>query len=180
MQKKHPDRDECLKMLKEYNTPDHVVRHCKAVTDAAVKIASALAAKGFDFDIQLIEAAGLIHDIARVEDMHWLAGADFAHRNGYSQEAKIIRKHMTHSLDPDPAKLKELDMVCLGDRLILEDRYVGIDVRMDYVIKKAGGDKKIEKLINEKRALNKALVANIEKIIGTSVEELVNKGAKDA
>ena len=173
MKKKHPGREECLNMLKEYNTPDHVVRHCLAVTDAALKIAGALNDKGYDFDIPLIQAAGLLHDIARIEDMHWLSGADFAFKSGYIEESKIIKNHMTHSSDPDPNKLKELDIVCLGDRLILEDKYVGIDARMDYVIKKAGGDKKTERYINKKREINRLLINNIEEITDISINELI-------
>jgi hypothetical protein len=69
--------------------------------------------------------------------------------------------------------LKELDMVCLGDRLIMEDEYVGLDARMDYVIKKADGDKRIEKIINERREINRILIQNIETIIGISLEELI-------
>jgi putative nucleotidyltransferase with HDIG domain len=173
MQNKHPDKEECLRMLREYNTPENVIRHCKAVTDAALKIASALNDKGFHFNIPLIQAAGLLHDIARVRDKHWIAGAEFALQNGYIQEAEIIRWHMTHPFDHNPAKLKELDMVCLGDRLIMEDEYVGLDARMDYVIKKADGDKQIEKIINERREVNRVLIQNIETIIGISLEELI-------
>jgi len=171
---KHPDREECMKMLEEYNTPDHVVRHCIAVTEAAVLIGSALNEKGFNFDIPLIRSAGLLHDIARVEKMHWESGADFVCKSGYLPESKIIRRHMNHSFSPDPAELREIDMVCLGDRLILEDKYVGLDVRMDYVIKKAGGDKRIRDFINEKREISRILINNIENIIGVSLEELIN------
>lgn len=177
MKVKHPTKEECLKMLDEYNTPAHVVRHCVAVADTALKIAEALNDKGFDFNITLITSAALLHDIARVEEKHWISGADFALRNGYLQEAKIIRRHMTHSLDPDAAKLKELDLVCLGDRLVLEDRYVGIDKRMDYVIEKARGDKKIEKMIIARKEENKRLIRNIEDIIGVSIDELILNGA---
>jgi len=173
MKNKHPDREECLRMLQEYNTPENVVRHCLAVTDTALKIASALNEKGFDFNLPLIQAAGLLHDIARVHKRHWIIGAVYAFQKGYIQEAKIIRRHMTYPFNTDPAKLKEIDMVCLGDRLILEDEYVGNDARMDYVIKKADGNKRVERIINERRQVNKVLIQNIEDIIGVPIEKLL-------
>ena len=173
MKSKHPDREECLKMLREYNTPENVIRHCKAVTNAALKIAKALNDKGFDLNMPLIQAAGLLHDIARVRDEHWIVGADFVFESGYMQESEIISRHMTHSFDTNPANLKELDMVCLGDRLIMEDEYVGLDARMDYVIRKAGGDKRIEKIINERRETNRLLIQKIENIIGVPIEEVI-------
>ncbi|MCL2436585.1 MAG: HD domain-containing protein [Clostridiales bacterium] len=173
MKNKHPDREECLRMLQEYETPEHVIRHCEAVTNAALKIASALNEKGFDFNIPLIQAAGLLHDIARIHEEHWHVGADFVRQNGYVQEAEIVKMHMTHAFHLDPSELKELDIVCLGDRLIMEDKYAGIDARMDYVIKKANGNKRIEQMINERRIVNNILVQNIEDIIGISLEDLI-------
>ncbi|MCL1983068.1 MAG: HDIG domain-containing protein [Clostridiales bacterium] len=177
MENKHPDREECLELLKSYQTPDHVVRHCIAVAGAAVKIAEALIGKGFGFDVALVQSAGLLHDIARAEGEHWISGAEFARRLGYFQEADIIMRHMTHSFDADLQKLTELDIVCLGDRLILEDRFVGMDARMDYVIKKAGGGRRIEKMINESKKVNGALIRNIEEAVGLSIESIVLSGS---
>jgi len=170
---KHPDKDECLRMLELYNTPAHVVRHCIAVTDTAVRIASALNEKGYGFDIPLIQAAGMLHDIARVEKEHWKSGAQFVLRSGYKPESRIVKKHMLHSLKKTPEKLDELDIVCLGDRLVLEDEYVGVDVRMDYVIRKADGNKRFERAINKNRETNRALVEQIEKITGKSINDII-------
>jgi len=183
MKEKHPDREECLKMLKDYNTPPHVIRHCEAVTDTALIIARALMEKGLFFDVPLIRAAGLLHDVARVDEKHWVTGADFARRCGYHEEAAIIQNHMSHTFDTDPKKLRELDMVCLADRLILEDAYVGIDARMEYLIKKINADKETERYIMAKKEITRALVRNIENLIGMAIEDLINKknggGAND-
>ena len=67
-----------LKLLHEYGTPEHVIRHCQAVTDAALAIADELNRCGMDFNLEVIEGAGIIHDIARVEDEHWKKGAEYA------------------------------------------------------------------------------------------------------
>jgi putative nucleotidyltransferase with HDIG domain len=173
MVKKHPSREECLTMLKEYDTPDHVIRHCEAVADTALKIAGALVEKGLCFDMQLIRAAGLLHDIARVEKRHWISGAVFARKSGYKEEAAIIKKHMNHTFKTDPAKLKELDLVCLGDRLILEDKYVGVDARMEYLIKKINADERTIKFIMAKKEITRTLVNNIERLIGKTIDELI-------
>lgn len=175
MGNKHPSKEECLLLLKEYRTPDHVIRHCMAVTEAALALASALNEKGFDFDLDLIRSAGMIHDIARVEDKHGEVGANFALAHGFFQEAEIIREHMTHPFDTDPKNLKELDLVCLGDRLIMEDEYVGIDARMQYVIDKHNGDPRIAGFIKQKTEITRELLKNIEKIIGISTDILLRK-----
>ena len=173
MQLKHPTRIECIKMMQEYGTPMNVVRHCKAVADAGLRIAFALNEKGFYLNTKLVLSAGLLHDIARVEDEHWKVGAEYVSQIGYFKEAEIIRLHMHHAHDTDPYKLKEIDMVCLGDRLIMEDEYVGLDARMDYAIGKAEGVKWIEDIINERREINRVLIQNIENLVDKSLEELI-------
>ena len=75
--------------LRVYNTPPHVVRHCIAVTDAALKIANALNQHGYKLDLELIQGAGLLHDISRVKEKHWEVGARLVRNWGYVEEADI-------------------------------------------------------------------------------------------
>ena len=173
MQNEHPNRNECIRLMQEYGTPKNVIMHCNAVADASLKMAFALNKKGFFLNTSLIFSAGLLHDIARVSEEHWNVGADYVLQFGYVKESEIIRLHMHHSHDTDPYKLKEIDMVCLGDRLITEDKFVGLDERMDYAIRKAEGVKWIEDIINEKREINRILINNIENILEISLEELI-------
>ena len=61
---KHPTREECEELLEKYGTPEHVRNHCREVARTAFVIASALNEKGYDLDLELILAAGLLHDIS--------------------------------------------------------------------------------------------------------------------
>ncbi|MEI3518953.1 MAG: HD domain-containing protein [Clostridia bacterium] len=133
---KHPTREECEELLEQYGTPEHVRDHCREVATTAFVIASALNEKGYDLDLELVLAAGLLHDIARVEDRHWDVGAGLMEKLGYEEESSIIRVHMRYSPFSPIAEVTETDMVCLGDRLV-EDTYVGLDSRIEYIIDKA-------------------------------------------
>ena len=126
------------------------------------------------FDIDLTRAAGLLHDMARVEEEHWEVAADFCEAKGFADEAKAIRAHMMYEFTNDAEHLTEVDLVCLGDRLTLEDRYCGIDIRMDYIIKKAEryGHPEAKQRILEKKAKTKILLDSIEKRIG-SIDKLM-------
>lgn len=175
MKQQHPDRQECLRLLHGNNTPEHVIRHCQAVCDAAVKIGAAMNAHGYDFDLELVQAAGMLHDIARVEEEHWLKGGDLVEQLGYPQEADIIRAHMFYTFSPMET-FHETDLVCLGDRLVKEDEYVGLDKRIQYVIEKVekrGGDPEARKIILEKKKQTAALIRQIEEIIGTTLDQLM-------
>ena len=173
MANKHPSREECLALLKKYNTPDHVVRHCIMVAETALKIGRALNEKGFDLDLDLIQGAGLIHDIARVEDKHWEIGAEIASELGYYQEADIIRVHMFYNCDPNREKINETDIICLSDRMVKEDQYVGLENRMQYILDKFKGNQEAVQRITERIKDNKAMIHRIERIIGTTIDSLM-------
>ena len=128
-----------------------------------------------NFDLELIEAAGLLHDMARVEENHWDAAADFCEEHGLPEEAKIIRLHMQYEFTTDAWHLTEADLICFGDRLVLEDRYAGIDERMDYIIAKAerNGHKQAKPAILKKKEETKVLLRQIEKRIGMSLDDLM-------
>lgn len=173
MANKHPSREECLALLKEYNTPDHVIRHCIMVAETALKIGKALNERGCSLDLGLIQGAALIHDIARVEDKHWEIGAEIASDLGYDQEADIINIHMFYNCDPSQEEIKEKDIICLADRMVKEDQYVGLDNRMKYILEKFKENHEAVERISERIKDNKAMILKIEKLIGTSIDSLM-------
>ena len=63
-----PTRKECLALLTEYHVPPHMVNHCRAVEKLAVFLARRLNEKGEAIDVELLERAGLLHDMMRVFD----------------------------------------------------------------------------------------------------------------
>lgn len=167
--------EECFDLLKKYNTPPHVVRHCKAVADAAVKLALALNENGSNLDIDLIRGAALIHDIARVEEHHEERGAQIIRALGYDDEAEIIGAHMIYDLKKEIDELKEIDLVCFGDRVVKEDKYVGLAERMTYVINKVKDRPNAVARIMLKQAETEVLLAKIEDRLGITIDELMTK-----
>lgn len=172
---KHPSKEQCMQYLKDYNTPAHVIGHCRAVSETAFKIARELNKHGYDFDLELVTAAGLTHDIARVEDEHWNRGAEFMAGEGWLLEAEIIRVHMHYPFPETIENLTETDMICLADRTVLEDTYVGLDKRMDYIIEKAkkAGRANAEEIINEKKEFTRKFIQQIEGVIGMTFDQLM-------
>lgn len=167
--------EECYKLLKEYNTPFHVIKHCEAVADAAVKLAIELNNNGSTLDIDLIRGAALIHDIARVEEHHEQKGAKIARDLGYEDEANIIAAHMTYEIKQDIDELTEVDLVCFGDRVVKEDKYVGLDERMSYVIDKIKNRPDAVKRIRAKQLEIEKLLSKIEDKLGIKIDELMKK-----
>lgn len=168
-------REEGLKLLNEYGTPEHVIRHCIAVTDTALKLARALNENGKNLDLGLIEGAGIIHDIARVHEHHEIVGSEYARSLGLEEEADIIRVHMRYPHFNDISCVKEMDLVCLGDRVCIEDHYAGIDARIDYIINKArkgGADDDVVAGILKKKDETKVFIRQIEEYTGRSFDDI--------
>lgn len=172
---RHPTKEECLEILKDHGTPEHVVAHCREVARVAVSIGSELNRHGYGLDMGLIEASALLHDVARTEKNHDEAGARLLEEKGFNEEAGIVRVHMHYPEFSSPENIDETDIMCLADRLVLEDRYVGIDKRMEYIINKRKADKKVEAIIRAKIEDAKDFISSIEHITGLNMEDMVTE-----
>lgn len=168
--------EQVQELYKEFNTPANVKGHCKAVTDCGLRIAKALNAKGYKLDLDLIRGAGLAHDAARTMDRHWDVMADKLEAMGYEDEAAIVKVHMDPREYSPVDSLTETDIICLGDRLVKEDKYVGIDERFDYIIDKARkyGVLNYDEIMANKEKMRR-LLDDIEKIIECSIDSLFEK-----
>lgn len=158
-------------LYREYETPSWVISHCKEVSRVAVIIGTAFNEAGCNLDIDLIRVAGLIHDVLRVKEDHDKEAAKLLESLGYSEEADIVRNHMRYTFNPIES-VNEADMVCLADRVVKEDKYVGIEDRVDYLIHKPGETpERTERLIRAREG-SKKYIKQVEDKIGRSLDSL--------
>ena len=169
--KKRLTEEICSRLYEQYGTPDHVIRHCRAVSMVAAALGEQLNDHGFHLDIPLIRGAGLIHDVARLSEDHGAVAAEILEELGYFDEAAIVRVHMKYDFH-DFAQLDETDLVCLADRLVKEDHYVGLDERIDYILHKAPADPAVQRRILQKKAESRGFMDEIEKAIGRTIDSL--------
>jgi radical SAM family uncharacterized protein len=167
-----PTREECLAILKSNGTPEHVIRHCIAVSDAAGRIGAALAEAGIALNVELITAAALLHDIARTEARHAHVGAELLRKQGFSRVADIVERHMDHRFPDTLAAITELDAVCLGDRMIRENVCVGFEKRMEDVLARFSHDQNAVARITENTERSRVFIRAIEERVGRNMDEL--------
>lgn len=133
MPEKAPDIKACERMWEHYHTPAQVRAHCQAVCEQALKIGNMLNQNGCDLNLDVIQSAALLHDIARARPHHTEEGARILRREGYPELAEIIRRH--HNLDKGDgewnvnAQPDETEVVYLADKLTKETRTVTLEER---------------------------------------------------
>lgn len=83
-----PTRQRCFEIIKEHHVPSHILRHSIAVAKLAVFLAKRLVEKGVAVDVELVERASLLHDIARVCDFNRLERGMFEQEVAEEDKAK--------------------------------------------------------------------------------------------
>ncbi|MBS1164302.1 MAG: putative MobA-like protein [Proteobacteria bacterium] len=124
----HPDEAECEAMQEAMGTPEPTRRHCAAVARLAVEIADRLIAKGVPMNADAVRAGALLHDIAKGEPDHALAGARHVAAFGFADVAKIVAAHMEMAFEPEQP-IDERHLVFLADKLIKGERRVSLEDR---------------------------------------------------
>lgn len=165
------------KLYIENGTPRHVIEHSKEVSRVGVEIGTALNKKGFNLDLELIRVAGLIHDVLRLKEDHDVEAGKLLDSMGYHDEADVVRNHMHYEFNPI-AHLNEVDIMSLSDRLVKEDKYVGIDERVDYLIHKPGEMPERTERLMAAKAKTKEYIKDIENIISRSIDSLFLSSAE--
>lgn len=129
-----PDRDECRVLMEiVLRTDPAIIRHGRAVADTALAIARA-APPSLTLDTGIIEAAALLHDIAKNRKNHAEKGAAMIESLGFGPVAGIVRTHM--DLNTDAAKpLDEAEVLFLADKLTFGTRFTP-DLRQRFINKK--------------------------------------------
>ena len=172
--------DECEKLFRKYATPPHIMRHCFGVAKAAVILTREMNKHGFSFDVELVRGAALMHDLVRLKPDHAGEASKILHELGYDDEAAIVSVHMDYEMVKSMKDMTERDLVCFGDRVVKEDKFVGLAERMDYVVEKARGHEEAIKRIRARQKDTQILLQEIEELIGMSIEELMRtKGDVD-
>jgi len=159
-------------LFKEYDTPKHIIGHCEEVARVSKTIAQRLNEHGFDFNIELLYGAASVHDLVRLRERHDLECAKILSDKGYERESKLVEKHMRYAPFNEIDKIDEQD---LADRIVLEDTYVGLEKRMEYIIGKVKDKPEIIEKILKRKKETKRLIESIESKIGINLDELCSK-----
>jgi len=164
---------ECQALMHDVQRlPAAIVDHCRQVARVARTLAEAVNARGGSLDIDLAEASARVHDVARLEKNHAIAGARLLETMGFVEMAAVIAVHMEIRVTPDDP-LDEAQIVHLADKLVAGRTVVDLSRRFDAKIEKYGHDPNAARAISRRHRAALAIQAKVERTAGRSISQLL-------
>ena len=162
-----PSTVTCRRLLVAHNVPTHIRRHSAQVARVARRIAEALHAQGESVDVGLIEAAALLHDIAKAPCLeshrdHASEGGRVLRELGLDAVAAIVERHV-HLGDWNPrGPVTGSEVVNYADKRVLYIRVVSLPERFrDLIVRYSQGRTDLEERIRRNSATMEAVEAKI-------------------
>jgi len=164
---------ECLTLMRDVQgLPAAIVDHCRQVARVARTLAEAVNARGGSLDIGLIDAAARVHDVARLEKNHALAGARLLEAMGFADMAAVVAVHMEIRVTPE-APLDEAQIVHLADKLVAGRTVVDLSRRFDAKLEKYGHDPQAARAITRRRQAALDIQAKVGRASGRRISQLL-------
>jgi len=173
-----PSRMEAMTMLNLVRKNDRaLIAHSKAVARTAGRIGAFLNEAGEKMDLDLMAAAGLLHDIAKGEPEHAQKGADLLAEKGFERVADIVRSHMNIVFDPADG-IGEKEIVCLADKMLSGADILPLEKRLQDKIEKLSGNAVAVEMATVRMQNAIRIRSEIEDILGISLEEVLKESTQ--
>ena len=129
-----PTLRECYTLLQTHRVPEHIVQHSRQVHRLALSLSRELILQGERLNQAAVEAASLLHDIAKMEGLqsgenHSQAGARLLGNLGFPEVAEIVRQHVVLDGETPPHQITEAMVVHYADKRVRHTSVVSLAER---------------------------------------------------
>jgi len=166
----------CRELLARLGTPAPVVAHSRAVADVARRLGAALRTSGVCLDLRLLEAAALLHDIARAAPAHAGVGADLLDAEGFPRVAVVARFHMQLP-GPPPDLPGEREVLYLADKLTVGSRTVDLDGKRERAAARFARAPEALDAARARLEAARVIAARIESLTGRPLSSVLDRDA---
>jgi len=163
---------ECAALLNDrLHVPAAVTAHGRAVAEIATRIGEALNDAGHSLNLRLIQAAALVHDMARGGPDHARRGGKLLRDLDMPLMADIVETHMDLTvIEGQP--IGEAEVVFLADKLVQEDRWVGLADRFRRRLDVCPANSPAQDSARRRLEAARKTAERIEAVIGRPLERL--------
>lgn len=131
-----PSKQQCHVLWDKYKMPEHIRRHTLQVTKVGDVIARHIQHQGIEVDLELVNRAGLLHDISKIiaiknstDRHHGAVGEELLNQEGIDPKlAQIVAHHGMHHFNKDLSI--EAKIVNYADKRVKHDEIVSFDDRI--------------------------------------------------
>jgi putative nucleotidyltransferase with HDIG domain len=140
---KTPTKDTCFRLMQEMKMLNHIFDHSRQVCRVAMCLARHLNGDSVPMNLQLVQAAALLHDITKTRSFqtgenHASTGGELLTDLGYPDVGNIIRQHVRLDSYFESELPREAEIVNYADKIVLHDKIVRLKQRKAYIFKKYG------------------------------------------
>jgi uncharacterized protein len=163
---KIPNAEECFLLLQKYGVPPNVVEHSRKVRGVAMFLCRELNRQDEGLDPSLVDAASLLHDIAKVASFktgenHSQAGANLLREQGFGEVAEIVRQHVVLDSGVDHGRITEAALVNYADKRVQHTRVVSLEERFQDLRERYGKTPEARAWLDSLERQNRLLEARI-------------------
>ncbi|MDD5039336.1 MAG: NTP transferase domain-containing protein, partial [Dehalococcoidales bacterium] len=170
-----PTEAECVSIKNDIcKTPINVQRHCARVAEVAVKIGRAVDPKGKRIDLGIVRAAASLHDIAKEQPNHDVAGGEVLRSAGFSRVGNIVAVHTDLSGGEIEPSL-DAKIVYLADKLVVDEKIVSLDERYQLSRERLSANPELKDIIARRKQHAMEVKQEIEALCGCPLEEITSQ-----
>ena len=164
-----PTPAEALALLDLHQAGERGHAHGRGVARVALAMTRALNAQGGALDLELVESAALLHDIAKGQPRHEAAGAALLDSLGFDRAARIVAAH--RDIPPEDApELTERELVYFADKLVRGSERVSVAERFQQKLDLFAQDPEATAAIGQRLRNALAMQRRIQAATGNPLE----------
>jgi molybdenum cofactor cytidylyltransferase len=169
-----PTAEECRELLeKVLCVGGEILRHGEAVAQVATRLGTELNLAGDSLDISLLMAAALLHDIAKGEPDHPLAGAKIMAEHGFDMVAGPVATHMDMTI-PDGDGISAGEVIYLADKLVQGELLLPLEERFRKKMERHADEPDILDNVSARLKTAREIRSRIELRLGRTLEETLS------
>jgi len=175
--KRIPSREECLRLMTESRMLQNIVEHSVEVARVALFLSRALNGKGQTINLELVEAASLLHDLTKTECLvtkedHAKTGCVLLNAMGYERVAEVVGDHIVLSRTIPPLGVSEEEVVNYADKRVQHDKIVSLDERFRDLMERYGKGNRVSSQWKRLMEATFEVEAKIFSILGADPDDL--------
>jgi molybdenum cofactor cytidylyltransferase len=164
-----PNQEECEVIFDICGVDTSRRLHSLKVAEVAGRIGRELIKSNKQVNLDLIHASAVLHDIAKQQPQHDIAGGRILQEMGFDRVGKIVAVH-TFLNDQVPDYALEAKVVYLADKFVMGNKLVSLDERYSFSNRPFKMTIELKNIISQRKLKAQQVQSELENLIGRSLQ----------